>query len=128
VALFGVPLKGSLAALAAGALLYVSAATAFGLVVSSFVRTQIAAMFAAAILASLPTVQYSGFMVPVASMPPDAQLIARAFPPMYFEHVSVGTFTKGLQLADVLPDLAALALITAAFLAAARALLRTQER
>ena len=128
VALFGVPLKGSLAALTLGALLYVAAATAFGLVVSSFVRTQIAAMFAAAILASLPTVQYSGFMVPVASMPPDAQAIARAFPAMYFEHVSVGMFTKSLRLADVVPDLLALALIAAALLAAARALLRTQER
>ncbi|HET9579439.1 MAG TPA: ribosome-associated ATPase/putative transporter RbbA [Usitatibacter sp.] len=128
VVFFHVPLKGSAAALTAGAVLYVMAATAFGLVVSSFVRTQIAAMFAAAILASLPTVQYSGFMLPVASMSPDAQFIARIFPPMYFEHVSVGTFTKALGLADVATDLAALAIITVAFLALARALLRTQER
>ncbi|MGE5098156.1 MAG: ribosome-associated ATPase/putative transporter RbbA [Betaproteobacteria bacterium] len=128
VVFFHVPLKGSAAALTAGAVLYVMAATAFGLVVSSFVRTQIAAMFAAAILASLPTVQYSGFMLPVASMSPDAQFIARIFPPMYFEHVSVGTFTKALGVADVATDLAALAIITVAFLALARALLRTQER
>ena len=128
VLFFGVPLKGSAVALVAGATLYVIAATAFGLVVSSFVSTQIAAMFAAAILASLPTVQYSGFMLPVASMSPDAQAIARAFPPMYFEHVSVGTFTKALGLADVATDLAALALIAVAFTALARALLRTQER
>jgi ribosome-dependent ATPase len=128
VAFFGVPLKGSAAALTAGAALYVLAATAFGLVVSSFVSTQIAAMFAAAILASVPTVQYSGFMLPVASMAPDAQAIARIFPPMYFEHVSVGTFTKALGMADVAGDLIALTLIAFAFTALARALLRTQER
>jgi ribosome-dependent ATPase len=128
IAFFEVPMKGSATALIAGAVLYVAAATAFGLVVSSFVRSQIAAMFAAAILASLPTVQYSGFMLPVASMPPDAQAMARIFPPMYFEHVSVGTFTKALALRDVVPDLVAMAIITVAFLAAARALLRTQER
>jgi ribosome-dependent ATPase len=127
VLLFGVPLKGSLAGLVLGAALYVAATTAFGLVVSSFVRTQIAAIFAAAILASLPTIQYSGFLMPVSSMSPDAQAIGRLFPAMHFQHVSVGTFTKGLGLADVAGDFAALALILVGLLAAARLALRTQE-
>jgi hypothetical protein len=54
VVLFEVPVKGSLAALVLGATLYVFATTAFGLFISSFVRTQIAGIFAAAILATLP--------------------------------------------------------------------------
>jgi ribosome-dependent ATPase len=127
VLLFEVPLKGSFAGLVIGAALYVAATTAFGLVVSSFVRTQIAAIFAAAILASLPTIQYSGFLMPVSSMSPDAQAIGRLFPAMYFQHVSVGTFTKGLGLADVAGDFVALALILAGLLVAARLALRTQE-
>jgi ribosome-dependent ATPase len=127
VFLFGVPVKGSLVGLAIGAVLYVAATTAFGLVVSSFVRTQIAAIFATAILASLPTIQYSGFLMPVSSMSPDAQAIGRLFPGMYFQHVSVGTFTKGLGLADVAGDFVALALILAGLLVAARLALRTQE-
>ena len=48
VAVFGVPLKGSLPTLAAGALLYVIAATAIGLLISTFMRSQIAAMFGTA--------------------------------------------------------------------------------
>ena len=36
VFIFGVPLKGSLAALVVGALIYVSATTAYGLLISSF--------------------------------------------------------------------------------------------
>ena len=127
LAVFEVPLKGSAPALVAGALVYVTAATAFGMVVSSFVRTQLAATFAAAILASLPTIQYSGFMLPVSSMSPDAQLIGRLFPPMYFQHVSLGTFTKGLGFADVLGDLAAMGVLIAALLAIALVLLRKQE-
>ena len=41
---FGVTVKGSMAALGLGALIYVFAATALGILVSSFVRTQVAAI------------------------------------------------------------------------------------
>ena len=47
---FGVPLKGSLPTLALGALLYVAATTGYGMLISSFTRTQIAALFGTAIL------------------------------------------------------------------------------
>jgi ribosome-dependent ATPase len=40
VLVFGVPLKGSLAALVLGALLYVTATTGIGLLVSAFTRTR----------------------------------------------------------------------------------------
>ena len=43
---FDVPFKGSLLAFTAGTVLYVGAATAMGLLVSSFMRSQIAAIFA----------------------------------------------------------------------------------
>ena len=63
VVLFKVPVKGSLPALVLGATLYVFATTAFGLFISSFVRTQIAAIFATAILATLPAIQFSGLLM-----------------------------------------------------------------
>jgi ribosome-dependent ATPase len=56
-AAFGVPVKGSFAALSVGTLLSVSAATAMGFLISIFTRTQIAAMLAATVLAVLPTTQ-----------------------------------------------------------------------
>ena len=68
VLLFGVPIKGSVVALLLGALLYVTAATSFGLLVSVFVRTQLAAIFAAAIITNLPATQFSGWLTPVSSL------------------------------------------------------------
>ena len=48
--LFGVPVKGSVAALLAGVFVYIGAATGFGLLVSCFTSTQIAAIFTTTIL------------------------------------------------------------------------------
>ncbi|WP_323758988.1 ribosome-associated ATPase/putative transporter RbbA, partial [Immundisolibacter sp.] len=50
VTVFRVPLKGSFLTLAAAALLYVGAATALGLLISTFMRSQIAAIFGTAVL------------------------------------------------------------------------------
>ena len=47
---FQVPLKGSFVALLLGALLYVTATTAYGMLISAFTSTQIAALFGTAIL------------------------------------------------------------------------------
>jgi hypothetical protein len=55
---FDVPLKGSLVTLALGALLYVTTTTGYGMVISSFARTQIAALFGTAILTFLPAMQF----------------------------------------------------------------------
>jgi ribosome-dependent ATPase len=68
VTLFGVPLKGSFLTLAVAALLYVCSATAIGLLISSFMRSQIAAMFGTALLTILPAMQFSGMIDPVSSL------------------------------------------------------------
>jgi len=126
--LFEVPVKGSIAALTLGATLYVIATTGIGLLISSFVKTQIAAFFATAILTTLPAIEFSGFLMPVSSMSPDAQAIGRAFPSTYFQHISVGTFAKALRASSLIADFAALALFIVVILALSRAALRTQER
>jgi ribosome-dependent ATPase len=59
ITVFGVPLKGSFLALAAGALLYVTATTGYGLLISAFASTQIAALFGTAILTVLPATQFA---------------------------------------------------------------------
>ncbi len=126
--LFHVPVKGSLAALVLGAIIYVISSTAFGLMVSNFVRTQIAAIFATAIVTTVPAIQYSGYLLPVSSMSADAQAIGRAFASTYFLHLSLGTFTKALGLPSLTLDLAALVVITLIVTALARAALPAQER
>ncbi len=125
--LFHVPVKGSLTALVVGAVIYVISSTAFGLLISNFVKTQIAAIFATAIITTLPAIEYSGFIVPVSSMSTDAQLIGGVFASTYFLHLGLGTFTKALGFWSVLPDLAALTLIAIVITAMARAALPAQE-
>ncbi len=65
---FDVPLKGSFLTLVLGVLVYVTTTTAYGMVISAFASTQIAALFGTAILTFLPASQFSGMMVPVSSL------------------------------------------------------------
>jgi ribosome-dependent ATPase len=125
---FGLLPRGSLAALALGALLYVAAATSFGLLVSAFVRTQVAAIFAAAILCMIPTVNFSGLFYPTSTLEGFARIFGMLFPASWFQTISLGVFDKGLGFAHFLPQLAALAGFALAFLGIARLLVRKQER
>jgi ribosome-dependent ATPase len=126
--IFQVPLKGSFPALLLGVLIYVIAMTAYGMLMSAFTRTQIAALFGAAILTVLPATQFSGMMTPVSSLGGGAQIMGRAFPMTYFVPISVGTFTKGLGFLDLGADLVALAVFVPILTLTNVLLLRKQER
>jgi ribosome-dependent ATPase len=122
-----VPVKGSLLTLTLGALLYVMAATGFGMLVSTVVRTQIAAIFAVAILTILPAVNFSGLLTPVSSLAPVAKAIGLGFPSTFFQQISVGTFTKALGFRELATDLLILAGFVAVYAFLSRWLLRKQE-
>ncbi len=128
LAVFRVPLKGSFAALLLGALIYVTATTAYGMLISAFARTQIAALFGTAILTVLPAIMFAGMMVPVSALSGMAQIMGRLFPMTYFLPISVGAFTKGLGFADLATKLAALALFVPILTLLSLFLLRKQER
>jgi ribosome-dependent ATPase len=125
---FKVPLKGSFPTLLLGTLIYVAATTAYGMLISAFARTQIAALFGTAILTVLPATMFAGMMVPVSSLSGMARIMGRLFPMTYFLPVSVGTFTKGLGFFDLAPKLAALAVFIPALTLLSLLLLRRQER
>ena len=126
--LFDVPLKGSFPILLLGALIYVSATTAYGMLISAFTRTQIAALFGTAILTVLPATQFSGMMSPVSSLTGVAKYIGLGFPMSYFVPISVGTFTKGLGFHDLGLDLLELAIFVPALIGLSALLLHKQER
>jgi len=105
---FGVPVEGSFWALALASLAYVLATTGFGLFISSFVRSQVAAIFATAIIAIIPAVNFSGLLVPVSSLSGSGRWIGLAFPSAWYQPISVGVFAKGLGIADVWPNYLAL--------------------
>jgi ribosome-dependent ATPase len=125
--LFQVPLKGSFGTLVLGGILYVLATTGFGLLLSVFASSQTAAIFAAAIIAILPAVQFSGMFVPVSSLSGGAWLAGKIFPSTYFQAISVGTFTKALGLTSLWRNIVALAVIAIVYIALSVALLRKQE-
>jgi len=125
---FDVPLKGSLPALLFGTLVYVSATTGYGMLISAFTRTQIAALFGTAILTVLPATMFAGMLVPVSSLTGTAQIMGRLFPMTYFLPVSVGVFTKGLSFSDLVTNLAALAVFVPVLALLSLLLLRKQER
>jgi ribosome-dependent ATPase len=125
---FEVPLKGSFLTLLLGTVIYVTTTTAYGMLISAFASTQIAALFATSILTVLPATQFAGQQVPVSSLSGTAQLMGRAFPMTYFRPIAVGTFTKGLGIEDLAANLAQLSIFIPVLLLMSLILLRKQER
>jgi ribosome-dependent ATPase len=127
VTVFSVPLKGSLFALTLGALLFVLSATAIGLIFSTFVRSQIAAIFGTAIGTIIPAVQFSGMLTPVASLEGSGKVIGAIYPATHFLTISRGVFCKALGIADLPGSFLALAVTAPILMAAGIALVRKQE-
>ncbi|SFK64076.1 ribosome-associated ATPase/putative transporter RbbA [Methylocapsa palsarum] len=127
IVLFHVSVKGSFATLALGTLLYVFATTGFGQLVSTFTRTQVAAVFATSILSIIPAVNFSGLLTPVSSLSGGARFIGLTFPPAWYQPISVGTFTKALELSDLWFNLVILACFALVYLMAAQIFLKKQE-
>jgi ribosome-dependent ATPase len=124
---FRVPVKGPFLVLLLGTIVYVIATTGFGELISSFTRTQVAAVFATAILSIVPAVNFSGMLAPVSSLSGGARIIGLSFPSSWYQQISVGVFAKALGLADLWPEIAALVLIAIVFLGIALVFLRKQE-
>jgi ribosome-dependent ATPase len=125
---FGVTVRGSFVALAAGALLYVLATTGFGLLVSTFVQTQVAAIFATAVLSMIFAVNFSGLLVPVSSLSGPASIAGQLFPAGWFQMIAVGTISKGLGFAELWRAHVALAGFALVLVGGATLMLRKQER
>ncbi|ELA01450.1 ABC transporter ATP-binding protein, partial [Cupriavidus sp. HMR-1] len=127
VTLLQVPLKGSFLALSLGALLFILAATSLGLLMSTFVRSQVAAIFGTAILCLIPSVNFSGLLYPVSTLTGSGYWVGLGFPSSWFQLISLGSFTKGLGADSFGAMYLALLGFALAYLAGARCLLRKQE-
>ncbi|EWM51490.1 ABC transporter family protein [Bordetella holmesii 70147] len=127
IVLLRVPLRGSFLSLSLGALLFVLAATALGLLMSTFVRSQVAAIFGTAILCLIPSVNFSGLLYPVSTLTGSSYWVGVGFPSSWFQLISLGGFTKGLGWHSFLSMYAALAAFALLYIGAARLLLRKQE-
>ncbi|HUL03014.1 MAG TPA: ABC transporter permease [Gemmatimonadales bacterium] len=105
---FDVPLTGNVLLLYAIALLFVVASLAFGLVISTLVRTQQQAMQLAFFFV-LPNILLSGFMFPRQAMPAFFQWVGLLLPLTYFLKVLRGILLKGVGLDALWREVATLA-------------------
>jgi ribosome-dependent ATPase len=127
VLVFNVSAKGPFLLLLLGTFIYVIATTGFGELISSFTRSQVAAVFATTILAMVPAINFSGMLAPVSSLSGGARVIGLAFPSSWYQQISVGVFAKALGMTDLWRNIAAIAVIALVFLSLSLILLRKRE-
>jgi len=127
VTMFGVPVKGSFPTLFLAALVFVVCATGFGLLVSTFTKSQIAAIFVTIIGTLIPCVQFSGLLNPVSSLEGFGAFIGRIYPATYFLTISRGVFNKALGLSGLAASFWPLLAAVPVIMGAAIMLLKKQE-
>ncbi len=120
---FGVPMVGSLVALAIGLALFLVSAIGIGLMISAIAATQQQGLLGA-FLFLVPAIILSGFATPIANMPRAVQYVTYANPMRYFMVILRGTFLEGDGVGDLLGQYWPLALLGVASMTAATLLVR----
>jgi ABC-2 type transport system permease protein len=113
---FDVPLVGNVLLLYAIALIFIIASLAFGLFVSTLVRTQQQAMQASFFFV-LPNILLSGFMFPRQAMPAVFQWIGAVLPLTHFLKVLRGILLKGVGPAELWQEMGILLLFATVLIA-----------
>ena len=99
--IFRVPLKGPFLVAARSERSSMSfATTGFGVLISSFTRTQVAAVFATAILSIVPAVNFSGMLAPVSSLSGGAKVLGLSFPSSWYQQISRRRLRQGARLSS----------------------------
>jgi len=125
---FGVPFSGSYLGFTLTALIYVMATTALGFLVSVFIASQVAALFATALLTMIPATQYSGLIDPVTSLQGVGRMFGEIYPTTWFITASRGAFSKAFGMAELLQPMIAIAISVPVILGMAALFLKKQER
>jgi ABC-2 type transport system permease protein len=103
VAVFGVPVNGSIPLLLAVLGLFIACNLALGFTFSTMARTQMQAQQLAQ-FALLPSMMLSGFIYPFAGMPLWAQAIGEVLPLTHIIRICRSILLKGNGFADIFPD------------------------
>ena len=115
---FGVPMRGSLLLLFGSAAVYLVAALAIGLFISSLVETQQQAMFVTFFVMNVYLLM-SGLFTPIDSMAPWVQVVSQLNPVRHFVTISRAILIKGAGPADIARPFLTLAAFGAVTLALA---------
>jgi len=110
VFLFGVPLIGNLALLAALSTLFIAANLSIGYTFSTIAQNQLQAM-QMTIMFFLPNILLSGFLFPFAGMPRWAQWVGEALPLTHYLRITRAVMLKGASIGDLQHDAIALTVL-----------------
>ncbi len=127
ITVFDVPVKGSFLTLTTAALLFVIFSTGFGLLASTFTRSQIAALFVTIIGTMIPAIQFAGMLNPVSSLEGFGAFIGRIYPASHFLTISRGVFSKALGFSGLQAEFWPLLLALPVILGVSIVLLKKQE-
>jgi len=114
--LFHIPFRGSPVLLFFCSVLYLMTTLGAGLLLSTVSQTQQQAMMAN-FFYTLPAFMLSGFAFPIRNMPAVVQYITYLNPLRYFIDIVRGIFLKGVGLAELWPQMAALGVYGAGMIA-----------
>ncbi|MGI6231829.1 MAG: ABC transporter permease [Prevotella sp.] len=115
----GVPLEGSLFLIYLLSLVYILLALALGLLISTVVSTQLAALLCSAMLLLLPSIMLSGMVYPIESMPAILQWITYIVPPRYYVTAMRKLMIMGVGFGEVMQEFVILSAMTLLLLALA---------
>jgi ABC-2 type transport system permease protein len=107
---FRVAVEGSVLLLFACAALFILTSLGVGLFISTVSRTQQQAMMTGFFF-MFPSIILSGFMFPIANMPPAIQWLTYGIPLRYFLEIVRGVFLKGNGVALLWPQMLALTVL-----------------
>lgn len=96
--LFGVPLRGNVALLFGMAAVFLAGGLSIGMFISIVTKSQLLASQVAMMSTFLPAFLLSGFMVPIANMPPAIRAVTHLVPARYFVAILHGIYLKGVGL------------------------------
>ena len=127
VYVLNVPVSGSLLGLTMLSLLYIFVSLALGMLISTLVTTQVAAMLASSMVLMLPVMLLSGMMFPVENMPAILQWLSTIVPARWYIAGVKKLMIEGLPMSSSLTEVAILALMAAAFMAASFKKLKSEH-
>lgn len=128
VTFFAVPFNGSFLGFTLSALIYVTATTALGFLVSVFIASQVAALFATAMLTMIPAVSYSGLIDPVSSLSGFGRILGEIYPSTWFITAARGSFSKGFGLAELAGPMLAMGIAIPVVIGLAAVFLQKQAK
>jgi len=108
VYILGVPVTGSLWLLSLVSLIFVFVSLSLGILISTVVKTQVAAMLASGMVLMMPVMLLSGMIFPIESMPKILQWLSAVIPARWYILAVRKVMIEGLTIGFVIKEISIL--------------------